>query len=315
MSKIYSTLRSTGSYLPTKIVSNAALAQTLDTSDEWIVSRTGIRQRHIADPLETTVSMGIAAAKQALSEAGLEPEAVELIVVATSTAEKLFPSSACMIQAGLGIHSHCAAFDLQAACSGFMYGLSVVDQFIRSGQIKCALLIGSEIMSRILDWNDRSTCVLFGDGAGAVLLEASHKPGIIGTRLGAEGRHQEVLYVDKTAGSTLKMQGSTLYKLAIPILDQALKQILNDYDRSVSQVDWLIPHQANVRMLQSTAKQLGLRMDQVIVTLDQQANTSAASIPLALDWGIRTQKIKRGDTLLLEGIGGGLTWGTALIDY
>ena len=322
---IYSKILSTGSYLPKRIVSNETLSTQVDTSHAWIVERTGIEQRHIADISETVVFMGAEAAKQALNKAGLKATDIDLIVVATCTPDKVFPSSACLIQASLGVS--CAAFDVQAVCSGFIYGLCVVDQFIKTGQAKRALLIGSEAMSRLVDWTDRRTCVLFGDGAGAVILEASDTPGVLCTRLGADGAYQDVLYTNgsgydgfgragtEEASPYIQMQGNLLYKIAVKVLDKALHEILEEQHMTLSEIDWLIPHQANLRMIQTTIEKLGLPMEKVIITLDKQGNTSAASIPLALDWGIEQQKIKRGQRLLLEAIGGGLTWGTALVNY
>lgn len=311
---IYSKIVSTGSYLPQRVLSNEALSTQLETSHAWIVERTGIEQRHIADTAETVVFMGTTAAQRALDKAGLKAADIDLVVVATCTADKVFPSSACLIQAGLGIPP-CAAFDLQAVCSGFLYGLSVVDQFIKTGQAKRALLIGSEVMSRLVDWTDRRTCVLFGDGAGALILEASHKPGVLCSRLGADGTYQDVLYTNKEPGSFLQMQGNLLYKTAVKVLDKALCEILEAHRLGPADIDWFIPHQANLRMIQTTVEKLGLPMEKVIITVDKQGNTSAASIPLALDWGIEQQKIKPGQRLLFEAIGGGLTWGTALVNY
>ena len=311
---IYTRIASTGSYLPTRIVLNDELAQSVDTSNAWIVERTGIEQRHIANAQETTVFMGAEAAKQALEIAGISASDIDMIIVASCTAEKAFPSTACLIQEALGVAS-IPAFDIQAACSGFMYALSVSDQFIRSGQAKRVLLIGVEVMTSLVDWTDRRTCVLFGDGAGAVLLEASETPGLIKIQLGADGRHKDVLYVDKGPGCFVQMQGNVLYKVAVQVLDKALRQLLDDTKTDLSSIDWMIPHQANARMIQATAEKLGLPFERVMITLNQHANTSAASIPLALDWGIRNQKIKRGQHLLFEAIGAGLTWGTGLVKY
>ncbi len=311
---IYTRIASTGAYLPTRMVSNDELAQSVDTSHAWILERTGIEQRHIANAQETTVFMGTEAAKQALETAGISASDVDMIIVASCTAEKIFPSIACLIQEALGVAS-IPAFDIQAACSGFIYALNVSDHFIRSGQAKRVLLIGVEVMTRLVDWTDRRTCVLFGDGAGAVLLEASEAPGILKIQLGAEGRHKEVLYADKTPGSFIQMQGNVLYKVAVQVLDKAIRQLLDDTNTELSSIDWMIPHQANARMIQATAEKLGLSFERVMITLNQHANTSAASIPLALDWGIRQQKIKRSQRLLFEAIGAGLTWGTALVQY
>lgn len=311
---IYSRIAATGAYLPTRIVSNDELSKTVDTSDTWIVERTGISQRHIANDAETTVFMGCAAAQQALDTAGLLAQDIDMIIVASCTSEKNFPSTACLIQEALGVPP-CPAFDVQAACSGFLYALNVADQSIRSGQAARVLLIGTEVMTRLVDWNDRRTCVLFGDGAGAVLLEASTVPGLVRVNLGADGRHKEVLYVDRKPECRIQMQGNVLYKVAVQVLDKALRQLLFDTGTDLASIDWMIPHQANVRMIQATAEKLGLPMERVIITLNQHANTSAASIPLALDWGIRQHSIVRGQRLLFEAVGAGLTWGAALLDY
>nr|MBP6104793.1 ketoacyl-ACP synthase III [Gammaproteobacteria bacterium] len=294
---IYTRIASTGSYLPARRVSNDELAQSVDTSHAWILERTGIEQRHIANDQETTVFMGTEAAKQALETAGVSASDIDMIIVASCTAEKIFPSTACLIQEALGVAS-IPAFDIQAACSGFIYALNVSDHFIRSGQAKRVLLIGVEVMTRLVDWTDRRTCVLFGDGAGAVLLEASEAPGILKIQFGAEGRHKEVLYMDKAPGSFIQMQGNVLYKVAVQVLDKAIRQLLDDTNTELSSIDWMIPHQANARMIQATAEKLGLPFERVMITLNQHANTSAASIPLAFDWGIRQQKIKRGQHLL-----------------
>jgi len=312
---IFSKIVSTGAYLPQKIVTNDDLAKTIETSDEWIVGRTGIRKRHLSDESETTVEMGCRAAKQALETAELSAKDIDMIVVATTTPDKNFPSTACLIQEKLGIPP-CPAFDMQgAACSGFVYGVSVIDQFIRNGMVKRVLLIGSETLSRVVDWTDRKTCILFGDGAGAVIFEASAIPGIIGTRLSADGRQKDILFLDNTPDACMQMQGNSLFKFAVNILDKVAIQTLEEHNLSIGDIDWLIPHQANVRIIQATAEKLGLSMERVILTLADHGNTSAASIPIALDRGIRDHKIQRGQLLLLEAIGGGLTWGTALIRY
>lgn len=320
---LYSNLLGTGSYLPKKVMTNADMEKIVETSHEWIVERTGIHQRHIAEPNETAVTMAEAAGRQALDAAGLTPKDIGMIIVATTTPEKIFPSTACLLQERFNI-SGCAAFDLNStACAGFIYGFSIADQFIRQGSIKNALVIGSEVMSRVIDWTDRSTCVLFGDGAGAVVLGASDKPGVLSTHLHADGSHGEVLSLDmvtdKPEGSErpvfLRMAGNQLFKLAVNILGDLFDETLAANNIKKSDIDWLVPHQANIRIIQAMAKKLELPMDRVAVTLDKQANTSSASIPLALDLAIRDGRIKRGDTLLLEGIGGGLTWGSALIHY
>lgn len=311
---MYSKIVATGAYLPEKSVTNDDLAKTIDTSHEWIVERTGIESRHIANEEETVVVMGQRAAQQALDRAGWSADNIDMVVVATCTPDKTFPSTACLIQQALGIPP-CGAFDVQAVCSGFIYGLSVVDQFIRNGKAKRVLLVGVEKMSKVLDWQDRSTCILFGDGAGAVLLEASETPGILDTQLSADGNHKEVLFLDKEPASTVQMQGNALFKLAVNLLDKAAVSMLEANQLEGSQVDWFIPHQANVRIIKATAEKLGLPMEKVILTLAKQGNTSAASIPLALDTGIQSGQLKRGQLLLLEAIGGGLTWGTALVRY
>lgn len=311
---IYTRIVSTGAYLPKASLSNAELSKTVDTSHEWIVDRTGIESRYIANTDETTTMMGVWAAKQALETASILPEEIDMIVVATCTPDKFFPSTACLIQQELGI-PNCAAFDISAACSGFMYGLSVVDQFVRSGIAKRPLLIGTEAMSRVLDWKDRRTCILFGDGAGAVLLEASETPGILGTHINADGRQKEILYLDNLPDASIHMQGNAVFKLAVKRLDEIAGNMLATHNLSIADLDWLVPHQANIRIIKATAEKLGLPMEKVIITLPSQGNTSAASVPLALDYGVRSGKIKRGQHLLLEAFGGGLTWGSALIRY
>jgi len=310
----YSALLGTGSYLPKRALSNVELSKQVDTSHEWIVERTGIESRHIADNDETTTFMAIAATKAALSAAALSASEIDLIIVATCTADSVFPPTACLVQEALGIPP-CPAFDIQVACSGFIYGVTLVDQFIRSGAAKKALLIGSETMSRVVDWQDRRTCVLFGDGAGAAIFGASETPGILGTHLAADGRDKEVLTLKNAFQETIDMQGSALFKLAVNKLDKIAAKMLADHQLSVADLDWLVPHQANIRILKATADKLGLPMEKVILTLQNQGNTSAASIPLALDIGIKEQKIQPGALLLLEAFGAGLTWGTALIRY
>lgn len=305
---------STGGYLPETVLSNAELAKRVDTSHEWILDRTGIEARHIASSAETTAMMGIQAARQALETAGVLAQEIDMVVVATCTPDKVFPSTACLIQDGLGIPP-CAAFDIQAACSGFIYGLSVINQFIKTGAVKRALLVGSEVMSRIVDWQDRRTCILFGDGAGAVLLEASDTSGIISTELGADGRQKDILYVDNKPGAYVHMEGASVFRYAVNMLDQVAATAIEQNKLTVNDIDWLVPHQANIRIISATAEKLKLPMEKVIVTLQNQGNTSGASIPLALNAGIRDGRIKRGQHLLLEAFGGGLTWGTALIKY
>jgi len=320
----YSQIIGTGSYLPEKILTNFDLEKIVDTSNEWIVDRSGIHQRHIASEHESALTMAENAAKEAMLAAGITAADVGMIIIATTTPEKVFPSTACLLQQRLGI-SGCAAFDLNsAACAGFMYALSIADQYVRSGSVKYALVIGSEVMSKILDWTDRTTCVLFGDGAGAVVLGASDTPGILSTHLHADGTHKDVLYLDSMMPSNplatidppaIKMSGNQLFKLAVNILGDLFDETLVANSLQKEDVDWLVPHQANIRIIQAMAKKLDLPMDRVAITLDEQGNTSSASIPLALDKAIRDGRIKHGDTLLLEGFGGGLTWGSALIKY
>lgn len=314
----YSQIIGTGGYLPEKILTNFDLEKIVDTTDEWITQRTGIRQRHIAEEYETSLSMSEKAALKALEAASLKPEQVEMIIVATTTPHKVFPSTACLLQEKFGI-SGCPAFDLNStACAGFMYGLSIADQFIRNGSIKNALVVGSELASRVVDWTDRSTCVLFGDGAGAVVLGASKEPGVLSTHLHADGNYKDVLYMDASTGidrTYMKMSGNQLFKIAVTVLDELFDETLAANSLQKSDIDWLVPHQANLRIIHAMAKKLELPMERVVVTLDEQANTSSASIPLALDKAIRDGRIVRGNTLMLEGIGGGLAWGSALVRY
>lgn len=320
---IYSKIIGTGSYLPERVMTNFDLEKIVDTSNEWIVERTGIHRRHIAAQNETALTMADLASREAMKVAGLTPADIGMIIVATTTPEKTFPSTACLLQEKLGI-AGCPAFDLNStACAGFMYALSIADQYIRTGAIKNALVIGSEVMSRVLDWKDRTTCVLFGDGAGAVLLGASDKPGILSTHIHADGTHKDVLYLDFAIGRPfpldqalyIKMSGNQLFKLAVKILAESFDETLAANSLNKSDVTWLVPHQANIRIIQAMAKSLDLPLDRVAITLDDQGNTSSASIPLALDKAVRDGKIKRGDLLMLEGFGGGLAWGSALIKY
>jgi 3-oxoacyl-[acyl-carrier-protein] synthase-3 len=321
----FSRITGTGSYLPPRCVSNADLARELaargvETSDEWIVERTGIRARHFADDGVTCSDLALPAAQAALQAAGRGAGEVDLIVVATSTPDMVFPSTAALLQAKLGV-AGCAAFDVQAVCSGFVYALTVADAMIRTGSARCALVIGSEVFSRILDFDDRTTCVLFGDGAGAVVLEASDTPGILATELHADGKHAGILCTPGTVAGgkvigdpLLKMDGQAVFKLAVGVLDQVARGVLAKAGRSEADIDFLIPHQANIRIMQSTAKKLKLDADKLVVTVDRHGNTSAASIPLALDVAVREGRIRRGDTLMLEGVGGGFTWGAVLLD-
>ena len=322
----YSRITGTGSYLPPRRLTNAELAAELatrgvETSDEWIVERTGIRARHFAAPDVTSSDLGVEAAKNALQAAGLQVSDIDLIIVATSTPDMVFPSAACILQNKLGI-AGCAAFDVQAVCSGFVYALTVADAMIRTGSASKALVIGAEVFSRILDFSDRTTCVLFGDGAGAVVLEASETPGILASDLHADGKHVGILCVPGNVSGgqvlgdpLLKMDGQAVFKLAVGVLESAARATLAKANLTDADIDWLIPHQANIRIMQSTAKKLKMPLEKLIVTVDQHGNTSAASIPLALDAAVRGGKIKKGDTLMLEGVGGGFTWGAVLLKY
>ncbi len=310
----------TGAALPANRVSNDDLAQRVETSDEWIVARTGIRFRHIAGEGETTATLAADAARQALDAAGIEAASIDLIVLATATPDQTFPASATKVQALLGIDD-CVAFDVAAVCSGFLYALSVADAMIRAGNARRAIVIGAETMSRILDWEDRTTCVLFGDGAGAVVLEGQESAsGILATKLHADGRHNELLYVDggpSTTGTVgkIRMKGSEVFRHAVVNLATVMGEVLAAADLTPGDVDWVVPHQANARILDATARKLGLSPDQIVVTVDQHANTSAASVPLALDAAVRDGRIKRGQLLVLEAMGGGFTWGAAAIRY
>ncbi|CAN5216526.1 beta-ketoacyl-ACP synthase III [soil metagenome] len=317
----YAKIIGIGSYLPEKIYTNADLEKMVDTSDDWIISRTGIRERHIAADHESASTMaGIAAAK-ALEMAGVNKDEIGLIVVATTTPDRFFPSTACFVQDELGIKG-CAAFDVSAACAGFNYAMGVADLFIRSGKIRYALVIGTEVLSRIIDWKDRNTCVLFGDGSGAVLLGASTEPGIYSTHLHADGSYKNLLYTpnglrveEKNVARTMMMYGNEVFKVAVTKLNELVEETLAANNFTKADIDWLVPHQANIRIISALAKKLNLPMEKVIVTVEKHGNTSAASIPLALDDAIRTGKIKQGQTLLLEGFGGGFTWGSVLLKY
>jgi 3-oxoacyl-[acyl-carrier-protein] synthase III len=322
----FSRITGTGSYLPPDRLTNEALAARLardgiETSDEWIVERTGIRARHFASPEVACSDLAVHAARHALEAAGRKAEDIDLIIVATSTPDMVFPSTACIVQRKLGAFGG-AAFDVQAVCSGFVYGLTVADAMIRSGAATRALVIGSEIFSRILDFKDRTTCVLFGDGAGAVVLEASDTPGILASELHADGRHVEILCVPGTVSGgqvvgdpLLKMDGQAVFKLAVGVLESAARAVLLKAGRTDADIDWLIPHQANIRIMQGTARKLKLPPGKLVVTVDEHGNTSAASIPLALDVAVRKGQVKRGDTVMLEGVGGGFTWGAVLLDF
>lgn len=323
---MYSRITGTGSYLPPRRLTNddmAAMlaARGLETSDAWIVERTGIRARHFADDGVNASDLALHAARHALEAAGRQADDVDLIIVATSTPDMVFPSTATILQRKLGVHG-CAAFDLQAVCSGFVYALSVADSMIRAGGAKCALVVGSEVFSRILDFNDRTTCVLFGDGAGAVVLEASDTPGILASDLHADGRHLDILCVpgsvaggQVTGNPLLRMDGQAVFKLAVGVLESAARAVLAKAGRTEADLDWLIPHQANIRIMNGTAKKLKLPPEKLVVTVDEHGNTSAASVPLALDVAVRSGRVQRGDTVMLEGVGGGFTWGAVLLDF
>ncbi len=319
---VYSTILGTGSYLPEKILTNHDLAKTLDTSNQWILERTGIESRHIAAKSDTASSMAEQAALDAIAMAEINNQDIGMIISATTTPDRLFPSSACLLQQRLNIHD-CPAFDIAAACAGFIYGLSIADKFIRGGSVKYALITGSEIMSRMVDWSDRTTCVLFGDGAGAVVLGASENPGIINTHIHADGQYKDLLYAasyfpeqrEPDDNLFIKMRGNEVFRVAVRTLSRIVDDTLRLNNINKSDIDWLIPHQANLRIIQATAKQLDLPLERVILTIQEQGNTSAASIPLALDYGIRSGQIKRDELLLLEAFGGGFAWGTALVRF
>lgn len=319
---MYARLIGTGSYLPGNPVSNHDLAaRGIDTDDEWIVSRTGIRTRHLAEPGTTSSALGLEAAKRALEMAGITADQIDLIIVATSTPDFIFPSTACIIQGELG-NKGAAAFDVQAVCAGFTYALGIAEKFIRSGSHQRALVIGAEVFSRILDWNDRGTCVLFGDGAGAVVLEASEKPGILATAMHADGSQFGILNVpgqvcggQVTGDPFLRMDGQAVFKFAVRVLAEVAQEVCATAGVASAEVDWLIPHQANIRIIEATGKKLGVDRDRVIVSVDRHGNTSAASVPLALDEAVRDGRIQRGQKVLLEGVGGGFTWGAALLEF
>lgn len=313
---IFSRISGTGSYLPNKILTNAELESMVDTTDEWIVARTGIKERHIAADGEFTSDLARSAAKSAIESASIDAAKIDLIIIATTTPDKIFPSVATMVQRKLGI-AGCPAFDVQAVCSGFVYALTIADNFIKTGSAKCALVIGAETFSRITDYTDRGNCILWGDGAGAVILEASSEQGIISTHLHADGNYENMLHVPRrTEGAdTVVMEGNPVFKMAVNTLDQIVDETLAANNMQKSDIDWLVPHQANIRILQATAKKLDMSMDRVVVTVDKHGNTSAASIPLALDTAVRDGRIQRGDVILMEAFGGGFTWGSALVKY
>ena len=309
----------TGSYLPERILTNRELEAMVDTTDEWIVTRTGIRERHIIADGETTSDMALHASRRAIQAAGIEAREIDMIIVATTTPDRVFPSTACLLQDKLGIAS-CPAFDIQAVCSGFVYALATADSFIKSGAVKHVLVVGADAMSRITDWSDRSNCILWGDGAGAVVVQASKEPGIISSHLHADGSYANLLHVpsgvsQREGRDTIEMQGNPVFKIAVNTLDAIVDETLQANGMQKSDIDWLVPHQANIRILQSTAKKLGMSMERVVVTVDVHGNTSAASIPLALDVAVRDGRIKRGETILMEAFGGGFTWGSVLAKY
>lgn len=327
MTKYYSKLIGTGSYLPSNILTNKDLEKRVDTSDEWIRSRTGITQRHIVSETESTLDLSEAAAKKAIEMAGIDPKELGLIIVATTTPDRIFPSTACLLQGRLG-NTTCPAFDLQAVCAGFIYGLSVADQFIRSGTIDYALVIGAEAFSRIVDWSDRSTCVLFGDGAGAVVLKRSDSPGLLSTHIHADGRYEDLLNVPYGVGRSdmevdkllpsdhkVKMRGNEVFRMAVKTLGDIVDETLAANGLTKESIDWLVPHQANIRIIQATAKKLKMPLDRVVVTVDKHGNTSAASVPLALDVAVRDGRIQPGQIFLMEAFGGGFTWGSALCRF
>jgi 3-oxoacyl-[acyl-carrier-protein] synthase-3 len=320
---IYARIAGTGSHLPGEPVTNDDLVRRgIDTSDEWIVTRTGIRSRHFAAPDCKSSELALIAAQKAVEAAGCTAEDIDLIIVATSTPDFIFPSTATLVQAGLGIKNSCAAFDVQAVCCGFVYALATAEKFIRSGSHRRALIIGAEVFSRILDWADRGTCVLFGDGAGAVVLEASDKPGVHASVLHADGSHHPLLWVpgavvggQVTGDPFLRMDGQAVFKFAVKALDEVVRETVSLAGVPLESIDWLVPHQANIRIIQSSAKRLGMPMEKVVTTVDIHGNTSAASIPLALDCAVRDGRIRPGQRVVIEGIGGGFAWGAALIDF
>ncbi len=321
-STIYSRIVGTGSYLPEKVLSNHDLESMVETSDQWITERTGIKKRHIIADNETTTDLAFYAAERAIEAAAIKNSDIDLIIVATTTPTLIFPSTASLVQQKLNIRTGCPAFDLQAVCTGFVYALTVADKFIKSGSVKNALIIGAESMSRIVDWADRNTCVLFGDGAGAVILQASTETGILSTHIHCDGKFNKLLFVPTGLGSAtseippyVEMQGNDVFKVAVRTLSAIVDETLATNNLTKHDIDWLIPHQANIRIISATAKKLDMSMEHVVVTVDQHGNTSSASIPLALDTAVRDGRIQRGETLLLEAFGGGFTWGSALLKF
>lgn len=320
----HSRIIGTGGYLPSKILTNADLERMVDTSSDWIIERTGIRERHIAADDETTCDLAEQAARRAIDQAGVTPGEIDLIIVATTTPDRVFPSTACLLQERLGIHG-CPAFDVQAVCTGFVYALALADKFIRTGSARCALVVGSETLSRVVDWTDRRTCVLFGDGAGAVVVKADSHPGILSTHLHADGAYKELLTVPagisenyeklKRGEAFVQMQGNEVFRVAVNTLGAIVDETLAANRMQKSDIQWLVPHQANIRIIGATARKLGMPMERVVLTVERHGNTSAASIPLAFDEAVRDGRIKSGDTILMEAFGGGFTWGSILLRY
>ncbi len=320
----YARIAGTGSYLPENVVTNHDLEKTMDTSDEWIRERTGIKRRHIAADDETTSSMGLEAARRAMEMAGVGADDIDLIVVGTATPDKIFPATACIIQRQLGVKGS-PAFDVSAACSGFVYGLDLANRYIQTGGARTAVVIGSETLSRIVDWSDRGTAILFGDGAGAVVLQAADEPGILSSHIHADGQYETLLHVEqgvsvgfdvtKAGGAFVKMEGNAVFRRAVATFDLMARETVADLDGHLDDIDWFIPHQANMRIIKAAAKKLEMPMERVIATVDEHANTSGASIPLALDQVVRSGKVKRGDVLLFAAFGGGFTWGTAMVKF
>ena len=319
---MYSRIIGTGSYLPSKTLTNYDLEKIVETSHDWIVSRSGIHERHIAADGEMTSDLALQASLRAIAAAGINADDIDLVIVATTSPDQIFPSTACILQDKLGIRNRGAAFDMQAVCGGFVYAMNTADLYIRGGQARTALVVGAEVLSRILDWSDRTTCVLFGDGAGAVILQASESPGIISSKLHADGSHRAMLKADgnirngEVQGDPfIKMDGQGVFKFAVKVLSEVVEEVLEENKLQGSDISWLVPHQANIRIMEATAKKLGLSMDNVIVTVATHGNTSAASIPLALDTAVRDGRIKAGQNILLEAVGGGFTWGAVLIRW
>lgn len=318
----YSRIIGTGSYLPAKVLTNYDLEKMVDTTHDWIITRSGIAERHVAAEGELTSDLAAQASRKAIESAGISPDEIDLVIVATTSPDHLFPSTACVLQDKLGIKSGGAAFDIQAVCGGFVFALNTADMYIRGGQAKTALVVGAEVLSRMLDWNDRTTCVLFGDGAGAVVLRASDTPGIVAGKLHSDGRHRDMLKAEGNVRNGaidgdpfIKMDGQAVFKFAVKVLSDVVEEILEEHKLKGSDIDWLVPHQANIRIIEATAKKLGLGMDNVVVTVAQHGNTSAASIPLALDAAVRDGRIKAGQNIIMEAVGGGFTWGAVLIKW